>query len=73
MECRKIIQQRNKKIHDIVTGVDPVKIEPIIPATPVFLERIHYRNTCSSVAATKFEEEAAPNTINLMDTIEVQE
>ena len=65
-----MIQQRNKKVQDIVTGMDLTKIEPIIPATPAQGTQFHY--TRLNAAVTKCEDVAAPVTINLMDTIEVQ-
>jgi len=62
MECRLIIQQRNKKLQDIVAGADPLKLELVNPTTPAFIgqTQFHYNSSSAYQSSeayntTKFE------------------
>jgi len=73
MECRMIIQQRNKKIQDIVAGTEPAKMGPINPFTPAFIGQPLYPKSSAQQSATYTKQvEGATSTINVVDTIEVR-
>ena len=73
MECRLIIQQRNKKIQDIVAGNDPIKLEPANPITPAFIGQTQFNYSSTSAYHNKFDGQISVGNINIVDTIEVRE